>query len=97
MDANGDASTIRSYAGRFAGLQQSVAINVPNLLMWTILCCTKQRERLLAGQFSGNESVSRQLADNLKQMCVDLTTYTGQLRYRFPPYVHEALARASSD
>lgn len=74
-----------------------MAINVPNLLMWTVICCTKQRERLMSGQFSGNESTSRMLADDLKQMTLDLTTYTSQLRYRFPPYLHEALARASAD
>lgn len=74
-----------------------MAINVPNLLMWTIICCSKQRERLMSGQFSGNESTARMLADELKQMNVDLTTYTSQLRYRFPPHLHEALARASAD
>ncbi len=74
-----------------------MAINVPNLLMWTIISCTKQRERLMSGQFSGNESTARMLATGLKQMSVDLTTYTSQLRYRFPPHLHEALARASAD
>lgn len=97
LQAGGDPSTIRSFAARFPSLAPSVAINVPNLLMWTILCCTQQRERLLSGQFSGNESASRMLADELKQICVDLTAYTSQLRYRFPPYLHEALARASAD
>lgn len=97
LQAGGDPGTIRSYAARFSSLAQPVAINVPNLLMWTILCCTQQRERLLGGQFSGNESASRMLADELKQICVDLTAYTSQLRYRFPPYLHEALARASAD
>ncbi|CAK7202927.1 nuclear pore complex subunit [Sporothrix eucalyptigena] len=97
LQANGDPGIIRSFAARFSSLAQPVAINVPNLLMWTILCCTQQRERLLGGQFSGNESASRRLADDLKQICVDLTAYTSQLRYRFPPYLHEALARASAD
>ncbi|CAK7209261.1 nuclear pore complex subunit [Sporothrix curviconia] len=97
LQAGGDPGTIRSFAARFSSLAQPVAINVPNLLMWTILCCTQQRERLLGGQFSGNESASRRLADDLKQICVDLTAYTSQLRYRFPPYLHEALARASAD
>ncbi|OAA66463.1 nuclear pore protein [Niveomyces insectorum RCEF 264] len=97
LEAKGDPSAIRSCAARFSSLAQPVAINVPNLLMWTILCCTQQRQRLLNGQFSGNESTSRMLADGLKQMCVDLTAYTSQLRYRFPPYLHEALARASAD
>lgn len=70
---------------------------MPNLLMWTIICCCKQRERLANGQFTGNESTARMLVDELKQMSVDLTTYTSQLRYRFPPHLHEALARASAD
>ncbi len=65
--------------------------------MWTIICCTKQRERLLNGHFTGNESTARLMVNELKQVSVDLTTYTSQLRYRFPPHLHEALARASAD
>ncbi|KAK4102599.1 Pentulose kinase [Parathielavia hyrcaniae] len=97
LTAGGDPSVIRSYAARFSSLSQPVAINVPNLLMWTIICCTKQRERLMTGQFSGNQSTARQMVDELKQMSVDLTAYTSQLRYRLPPHLHEALARASAD
>ena len=74
-----------------------MAINVPNLLMWTVLCCTRQRERLAGGQFAGNESTARLMMDELKQMTVDLMAYTSQLRYRLPPHLHEALARASAD
>ncbi|KAI1506572.1 Nup93/Nic96-domain-containing protein [Biscogniauxia marginata] len=97
LDANGDPAKIRHYASKFAGLSQTVAINVPNLLMWTITCCIRQRERLTSGQFSGNEGTRRMMCDNLKQISLDLTTYTSQLRYRFPPHLHEALARASSE
>ncbi|KAM0815156.1 putative Nucleoporin NIC96 [Seiridium cardinale] len=97
LDAGGDPSTIRHYASRFAGLSQPVAINVPNLLMWTITCCMNQRERLMSGQYSGNEGTRRIMCDNLKQISMDLTTYTSQLKYRFPPHLHQALARASAD
>ena len=97
LTARGDPSVIRSYAARFSSLSQPVAINVPGLLMWTVVCCTKQRERLVTGQFSGNQSTARQMVDELKQMSVDLTAYTSQLRYRLPPHLHEALARASAD
>lgn len=97
LDANGDPSVIRSYAGVFAGLSQPVAANVPNLVMWTTECCTRQRERLAGGHFTGNESTARALYDGLKQMTVDLTTYTSQLRYRFPPAILEALAKAAAD
>ena len=65
--------------------------------MWTVVCCTRQRERLMAGQFTAEEPTGRALADELRQVGVDLTAYTSQLRYRFPPHLHEALARASAD
>ena len=74
-----------------------MAVNVPNLLLWTVACCVRQRERLLGGQFSGNGGTRRAMCDALKQVTLDLTTYTSQLKYRFPPHLHEALARASSD
>ncbi|KAK8148959.1 nuclear pore complex subunit [Beauveria asiatica] len=97
LEASGDASAIRSYAAKFSALPQPVSINVPNLLMWTIICCVRQREQLTNGQFSGNEGTRRMMVDQLKQMTLDLTTYTSQLRYRFPPHLHEALARASAE
>ncbi|KAL2149592.1 hypothetical protein VTH82DRAFT_8244 [Thermothelomyces myriococcoides] len=97
LTARGDPSVIRAYAARFSSLAQPVAINVPNLLMWTVICCSKQRERLQTGQFSGNQATARQMIDELKQISVDLTAYTSQLRYRLPPHLHEALARASAD
>jgi nuclear pore complex protein Nup93 len=74
-----------------------VAVNVPNLILWTVVCATRQRERLLQSQFSGNESAARMLATELKQICVDLTAYTAGLRYRLPPHLMDALARASAD
>ncbi|KAK1774329.1 Nup93/Nic96-domain-containing protein [Copromyces sp. CBS 386.78] len=96
-DCMGDPAKIRSYASKFSSLAQPVAINVPNLLMWTIICCTRQRERLLTGQFVGNAGTAREMLARLKQITVDLTTYTSQLRYRLPPHLTEALARASAD
>ncbi|KAI1117418.1 Nup93/Nic96-domain-containing protein [Nemania sp. NC0429] len=97
LEAHGDAAKVRHYASKFSALSQTVAINVPNLLMWTITCCIRQRERLMNGQFTGNEGSRRMMYDNLKQISMDLTTYTSQLRYRFPPHLLEALARASAD
>ncbi|KAL2753668.1 hypothetical protein ACRALDRAFT_1082833 [Sodiomyces alcalophilus JCM 7366] len=97
LEANGDPAIIRAYATKFPGLSHPVSINVPNLLLWTIVACTRQREQLAASTFSGNEGTRRLIIDQLKQMVLDLTTYTSQLRYRFPPSLHEALARASAE
>lgn len=88
---------IRAYGARFSSLAQPVSINVPNLLMWTVMCCVRQREALTNGQFSGNEGTRRMMVEQLKQMTLDLTTYTSQLRYRFPPHLLEALAKASAE
>ncbi|KAJ1338145.1 Nucleoporin NIC96 [Microdochium nivale] len=97
IEAQGDANKIRNAASRFAGLSQPVAANVPNLLLWTITCCVREREKLASGQFSGNDGTVRMVILKLRQLSMDLTTYTSQLKYRFPPHIHEALARASAD
>jgi len=77
-------------------LPQSVAANVPNLIMWTVLCAVRQRDHLAAGHVvSGNEGTRHMILRELRQTMLDLTAYTSQLRYRFPPHLHEALARAS--
>jgi nuclear pore complex protein Nup93 len=96
LRARGNSSIIRNLATKFASLSQPVAHNVP-LLMWTIISCNRQRANLASAQFGGNEGTRQTMIDDLKQINMDLTTYTSQLRYRFPANLHEALARAQSE
>lgn len=97
LEAHGNATVIRSAATKFSSLPQSVAQNVPNLLMWSIACCNNQRRILANSQYGGNEGTRQAMIEDLKQINMDLTTYTSQLRYRFPANIHEALARAQSE
>lgn len=97
LKARGNSSVIRNLATKFASLSQPVAHNVPNLLMWTIISCNRQRANLASTQFGGNEGTRQSMIDDLKQVNMDLTTYTSQLRYRFPAHLHELLARAQSE
>ncbi|KAH7370576.1 Nup93/Nic96-domain-containing protein [Rhexocercosporidium sp. MPI-PUGE-AT-0058] len=97
LAARGDPSIIRSCATKFSALPQPVAHNVPNLLMWSIMCCKNQRLILQNSQFGGNEGTRQAMIEEFKQTNMDLTTYTSQLRYRFPAHIHEALARAQSE
>ncbi len=97
LGAEGNGATIRSYANKFSALSQPVASNVPNLLMWAVGCCNSQRAALANSQYGGNEGTKQQMILTLKQSNMDLTTYTSQLRYRFPAHLHEALARAQSE
>ncbi|TVY88890.1 Nucleoporin, partial [Lachnellula willkommii] len=97
LECHGNASDIRRYATKFSSLPQAVASSVPNLLMWAILMFNNMRGGLSAARFSANPVANRVLLDDLRQKNMDLTTYTSQLRYRFPSQVHEALARAQSE
>ncbi|KAL5611923.1 hypothetical protein BROUX41_000509 [Berkeleyomyces rouxiae] len=97
LEARGDPSKIRHFATKFAALPQTVAANIPGLITWAVTCCTRQRDMLLHGEFSGNEGTRHMVVEQLRSMTLDLTTYTSQLKYRFPPHLHEALARAAAE
>lgn len=112
LSGSGDPSQIRQAAARFAALPQPVAINVPNLLLWAVTCCARQRERLLRSPYTvlsadaaaagaqpavANEGARRQILAHLRQMTLDLAAYTSQLKYKFPPHLLEALARAAAE
>jgi nuclear pore complex protein Nup93 len=97
LQAKGSASVIRSYATKFAALAQPISTCVPNLVMWTIECCNRQRDSLSSYQLGGTDGVRQQVLDEMKQAKLDLISYTSLLRYRFPNYVNEALARAQSE
>ncbi|RDL38284.1 Uncharacterized protein BP5553_02624 [Venustampulla echinocandica] len=97
LEARGDASVIRRYAGKFSSLLQPVANIVPNLLMWSILAANQLRESLMSSQYSANDGARQMMIQDMKQKNMDMTTFTSQLRYRFPAHLHEALARAQSE
>jgi nuclear pore complex protein Nup93 len=97
IEARGQANAIRNAATRFSSLPQPIAQNVPTLLMWALDCCNKERAVLSNRRYGGNEGSMQLMIEKLKQTSMDLTTYTSQLRYRFPPQLLEALARAQSD
>ncbi|POS86609.1 hypothetical protein EPUL_001634, partial [Erysiphe pulchra] len=92
LSANGDASKIRALANAFNSLPQPLATTVPSLLLWSILCSNKQRESLAASAYGGNEGTRLEMAEQLRQINMDLMTFVGQLRYRLPASLHEALA-----
>ncbi|RKF60950.1 Nucleoporin NIC96 [Erysiphe neolycopersici] len=92
LSANGDASIIRALANAFNSLPQPLATTVPSLLLWSILCSNKQRESLAASAYGGNEGTRLEMAEQLRQINMDLMTFVGQLRYRLPASLHEALA-----
>ncbi|KAH8593204.1 Nup93/Nic96-domain-containing protein [Bisporella sp. PMI_857] len=95
IKANGNASLIRSYATKFSSLSPALASTIPNILTWAIGCTSSQLASM-GGVYGGNDGTRQLFVEQLRQDTMDLTTYTSQLRYRFPPSVHEMLARAQS-
>ncbi|KAG9245122.1 Nup93/Nic96-domain-containing protein [Calycina marina] len=95
IKARGNASLIRNYATKFASLSPPLASALPNILTWAIGCTSSQLAQT-GGVYGGNDGTRQLFVEQLRQDTMDLTTYTSQLRYRFPPSVHEMLARAQS-
>ncbi|KAH6670796.1 Nup93/Nic96-domain-containing protein [Halenospora varia] len=97
LNAKGNASLIRQYATKFSSLIQPIAATVPNLLMWSIYAINQMRDQFNNSQYTGNDDVRTGIVADMRVKSMDLTTYTSQLRYRFPADLHEALARAQSE
>lgn len=97
MKAEGNSAKVRQSAAMYASLPQTVARNVPQLIIWTILCCSKQRLILASGQFSANDGTRRMMIDDLKLKAKDLMMYAGFLKYRLPPDVNSTLARIAAE
>ncbi|KAG9236932.1 Nup93/Nic96-domain-containing protein [Amylocarpus encephaloides] len=97
VNARGDSNRIRRLVAKFASLSPCVTATLPNLLAWALMSISHARTNFIASQFTGNDAARQELLRDLKQSTLDLTTYTSQLRYRFPAHLHEALARAQSE
>jgi nuclear pore complex protein Nup93 len=95
LGAKGNINIIRTMAQNFASLPPVVARNVGDLMMWTILCCGRQRERLRANEW--DNVTNKQTAEDLLQAARDLMVFAGLIRFRLPPKVFEVLARAGQD
>lgn len=95
LQAKGNLSEIRKSANAFAGYPPEIARNIGNVLLWTIGCCSRHREHLLAGTFV--DQMRRNIADSLLQQAKDLMVFAGLIRYKLPPRVFETLAREGQD
>jgi len=93
IHAKSNVSVIRSYAQKLNTLQPVIARNIGNLLMWTITCCSKQREILQNATYQ----VNKQAVEELSTAAKDLMMFAGLIRYKLPPDVLEVLARAGQN
>lgn len=87
---------IRKHAQTFNGLPPVVARLIGHLLMWTIVCCGRRREELRAASFEAT-AANKNVVEQLETTARDMMVFAGLVRYKLPPRVFEALARAGQE
>ena len=65
------------------------------LLLWTIMCISKQRASLSQKYYEGG--ASRQLSEELLSAARDLMVFAGLIKYRLSEKVWEAVCGAGGD
>ncbi|KAL3460570.1 Nup93/Nic96-domain-containing protein [Aspergillus heterothallicus] len=95
LRARGSVPYIRSAAQAFSAFPSLIASNIGHVIVWSITCIGRERERLSSGPY---ENEMRQgLAEELLVMAKDLMIFSGMIKYKLPPRVYETLARAGAD
>ncbi|KKY21229.1 putative nuclear pore protein [Diplodia seriata] len=87
---------IRRHAQTFNGLPPVVARLIGHLLMWTIICCGRRREELRQASFEAT-AANKNVVEQLETTAKDMMVFAGLVRYKLPPRVFEALARAGQE
>ena len=63
--------------------------------MWCIACIGHERHRRTSSVYETD--TIQKFADDLLGMAKDLMVFAGMVKYKLPPKVYEALARAGAD
>jgi nuclear pore complex protein Nup93 len=91
----GNMGVIRNFAQSFGQLESVVARNIGDLLMWTITCCGHLRENVEKSDWE--DPTRKGQATRYLQTARDLMVFAGLVRFKLPPRVFEALARAGQE
>ncbi|KAJ6121455.1 Nuclear pore protein (Nic96) [Penicillium capsulatum] len=95
LQANGSVSDIRSTAQSFSSSHEIIARNIGHVIIWCITCIGHERHRQISSPFE--TEMHQNFADRLLAMAKDLMVFAGMVKYKLPPRVYEALARAGAD
>ncbi|KAK2748205.1 hypothetical protein FQN55_004481 [Onygenales sp. PD_40] len=95
LRAQGSVPYIRSAAQAFPSLLTVIARNAGQLIMWSMTCIGRERERLQLGLYEND--MRQSLADELLVMAKDLMVFAGMIKYKLPPRVYEMLAKAGGE
>lgn len=89
LSPQADVGTVRRRAQQFSGLHESIARNVPSLLVMVMQCCVNIGQSLNDSEYS-NAGRANKIAD-LKARARNCTIYAGMIQYRMPREVYSQL------
>ncbi|KAJ5175489.1 Nuclear pore protein (Nic96) [Penicillium canariense] len=95
LQAQGVMQKVRGAAQAFSSLPEIISRNIGHVIMWSIACIGNERRRQTSGPFE--TEMHQGFADQLLVMAKDLMVFSGMVKYKLPPKVYEALARAGAD
>ena len=95
LQAKGHIPTIRAAATAFNTMPTPISRNVGPLLLWTITCIGRERERLTQRTFEGG--TTRALSEELLSAAKDLMVFAGLVKYRLGERVWEAVCAVAGD
>ncbi|CAI7583818.1 unnamed protein product [Penicillium pancosmium] len=95
LRANGSMSHIRSAAQAFSSFPEIISRNIGPVIMWSIACIGYERHKQTSGPY--DTATHQGFAEQLLGMAKDLMVFSGMVKYKLPPRVYEALARAGAD
>ena len=93
LSASGDVSVIRQYAQNFALLPNVVGRCVGDVLVWAVLACNGERDRLVRDGWEVDGR--RNMVLRLNNAVADVGIFAGLVRYKLRQEVFDTLVRAS--
>ncbi|KAJ5300568.1 uncharacterized protein N7443_005570 [Penicillium atrosanguineum] len=95
LQAQGSMPYIRSVAQAFSSFPEIISRNIGHVIMWSIACIGQERHKQVSGPYETD--MHHGFAEQLLNMAKDLMVFSGMVKYKLPPKVYEALARAGAD
>ncbi|KAK3705494.1 nuclear pore complex subunit [Vermiconidia calcicola] len=94
-EAKGNISAIRHTAQAFNQLPAVVARTVGYVMLWTVIACSNNVERLRRVEF--DNGTQQETIQNCVQVSKDVMVFAGLIRFKLPGRVWEALAKVGGD
>jgi nuclear pore complex protein Nup93 len=94
-EAGGNLSAIRNTANAFNQLPAVVARTVGYVMLWTVVACSNNVEKLRTAEFE--TGAQQETIQRCVQTSRDVMVFAGLIRFKLPGRVWEALARVGGD